>query len=78
MKAVNRSELSCVPFLLLPNENTNGLIRQFVPKQTDIAELRHQRIKEFENLLNEQPRKRHGFKTPNEVFTGTVTKPCYV
>lgn len=60
------------------NENTNGLIRQFVPKRTDIAELSPQRIKEFENLLNERPRKRHGFKTPNEVFTGTVTKPCCV
>lgn len=60
------------------NENTNGLIRQFVPKRTNIAELSHQRIKKFENLLNERPRKRHGFKTPNEVFTGTVTNPCCV
>ena len=47
-------------------------------KRTDIAELSHQRIKEFENLLNERPRKRHGFKTPNEVFTGTVTNQCCV
>jgi IS30 family transposase len=60
------------------NENTNCLIRQFVTKRTDIAEVSLQRIKEFENLLNERPSKSHGFKTPNEVLTGTVTKPCCV
>lgn len=60
------------------NENTNGLIRQFVPKRTNFAEVSHQRIKEIENLLNERPRKRHGYKTPNEVFTATVIKPCCV
>lgn len=56
------------------NENTNGLIRQFVPKRTDISQVSHHRIKEIENLLNERPRKRHGYKTPNEVFTATITK----
>jgi transposase, IS30 family len=56
------------------NENTNGLIRQFVPKRTDISEVSHKRIQEIENLLNERPRKRHGYKTPNEVFTATTTK----
>jgi len=51
------------------NENTNGLIRQFVPKRTNFAEISHQRIKQIENLINERPRKRLGYKTPNEVFS---------
>lgn len=56
------------------NENTNGLIRQFIPKRTNIAEISHQRVKEIENLLNERPRKRLGYKTPNEVFAEARAK----
>jgi len=51
------------------NENTNGLIRQFVPKRTNFAEISHQRIKQIENLINERLRKRLRYKTPNEVFS---------
>ncbi len=58
------------------NENTNGLIRQFVPKRTNFAEISHPRIKEIENLLNERPRKRHGYKTPNEVFSNAKDDIC--
>ncbi len=58
------------------NENTNGLIRQFVPKRTDFAKISHPRIKEIENLLNERPRKRHGYRTPNEVFKDAQLKTC--
>ncbi len=50
------------------NENTNGLVRQFVPKRTYIAMISSQRIKEIENLINNRPRKRLGYQTPNEVF----------
>jgi IS30 family transposase len=58
------------------NENTNGLIRQFVPKRTNFAEISHQRIRQIENLLNERPRKRLGYKTPNEVFSEASAKTC--
>jgi len=56
------------------NENTNGLIRQFIPTRTNIAEISHKRVKEIENLLNERPRKRLGYETPNEVFSEAKAK----
>ncbi len=59
-------------------ENTNGLIRQFVPKRTNFASVTHQRIKESENLLSERPRKRLRYKTPNEIFTANQPKKWYV
>lgn len=48
------------------NENTNGLIRQFIPKKTDFAQISDQDVQRFEDILNNRPRKRLGFKTPNE------------
>lgn len=48
------------------NENTNGLIRQYLPKRRsmrDVTQLHCTRIAEH---LNARPRKRHGFLTPNE------------
>jgi transposase, IS30 family len=51
------------------NENTNGLIRQFVPRKTDFSKVSHHRIKEIETLINERPRKRLGYRTPNEGFS---------
>ncbi len=58
------------------NENTNGLARQFVPKGTHFADVSHVRIRQIETLLNERPRKRHGFKTPIEVFNEDQAKLC--
>lgn len=50
------------------NENTNGLIRDFFPKGTDFTRISHQAVARVEHLLNERPRKRLGYKTPNEVL----------
>ena len=50
------------------NENTNGLIRQYIPKGTDFSEVTNKRIKWIENNLNNRPRKRLGYLTPNEKF----------
>ena len=50
------------------NENTNGLLRQFFPKGTDFAQISHQEVACVEKLLNERPRKRLGYRTPNEVL----------
>jgi IS30 family transposase len=50
------------------NENTNGLIRQYVPKGTSMANLTQQRCNTIARALNNRPRKRLGFKTPQECF----------
>ena len=50
------------------NENTNGLIRQYVPKGSDIRTLTNEQIEHIMDRLNNRPRKSLGFLTPNEVF----------
>ena len=50
------------------NENTNGLIRQYVPKGSDIRTLTDEQIEQIMDRLNNRPRKSLGFLTPNEVF----------
>lgn len=54
------------------NENTNGLIRQYFPKGTDFATVSDEAVAVVENQLNNRPRKRLHYKTPNEVFTHRV------
>lgn len=49
-------------------ENTNGLIRRFIPKRTRIDDLTDQQIQNIENWLNNRPRKVLNFKTPSEAF----------
>ena len=50
------------------NENTNGLIRQYLPKGTNLSRLTQQQCDRIAEHLNNRPRLRHGFLTPNEVF----------
>lgn len=50
------------------NENLNGLIRRFLPKKTNFANITDEEITQIEYLLNSRPRKRFGGKTPYEVF----------
>ena len=50
------------------NENTNGLIRQYVPKGYDVRVLTDEQVERIMNRLNNRPRKSLGFLTPNEVF----------
>jgi IS30 family transposase len=53
-------------------ENTNGLIRRFIPKQTPLSSLNAASIVGLENWLNDRPRKVLKFKTPREVFQALV------
>ena len=50
------------------NENTNGLLREYIPKSTDIDALSEEEIAAFFDKLNKRPRKCLGWKTPFEVF----------
>ena len=52
------------------NENTNGLIRQYLPKKTDFKKVTQKQIDNVMEKLNNRPRKCLGFKTPNQVFFG--------
>ena len=55
------------------NENTNGLIRQYIPKGTDFSEITDEFVSWIENKLNNRPRKRLGYLTPNEKFNSILT-----
>ena len=50
------------------NENTNGLIRDFLPKRTDFNLISDEEILEIQNILNNRPRKALQFKRPVYVF----------
>jgi IS30 family transposase len=50
------------------NENTNGLIRQYLPKKTNFNNYSDQDLEEIQMRLNSRPRKRLGYSTPNEIF----------
>ncbi len=50
------------------NENTNGLVRQYVPKGTDLRATSHRAVAAMESSLNDRPRKRLGYRTPREVL----------
>jgi IS30 family transposase len=49
-------------------ENTNGLIRRFLPKSTDLATIPLLKIQHIEDWLNNRPRKCLNFLTPAEAF----------
>lgn len=50
------------------NENTNGLIRQYLPKGMNMARLTQRQCDRIAKALNTRPRKRHDFKTPEQMF----------
>lgn len=52
------------------NENTNGLIRQYFPKDTNFQEVTEAEIAKVMEKLNNRPRKSRGGKSPNELFKG--------
>ena len=56
------------------NENTNGLIRRFLPKGTDFNNVTEEQLKAIENNLNNRPKKVLGYKTPNEQMLQEINK----
>lgn len=54
------------------NENTNGLLRQYLPKGTDLTRLTPKQCARIAAHLNDRPRRRLGFRTPLEVYHASV------
>lgn len=55
------------------NENLNGLLRQFFPKQMSFKQVTKKQIDLVANLLNTRPRKRHEYKSPKELIQSCVS-----
>jgi IS30 family transposase len=55
------------------NENTNGLLREYLPKGTDLNAWTPDQLQAIATELNDRPRKRLGYHTPTEQFTKLLT-----
>lgn len=51
------------------NENINGLLREYLPKGTDLSPYTAAQLQHIEDELNDRPRKRFGWHTPREELT---------
>jgi len=54
------------------NENTNGLLRQYLPKGIDVSTYSQAKLNAVARRLNERPRKKLDFRTPAEMFNQAV------
>ena len=54
------------------NENTNGLLRQYLPKGTDLSTHSDADLKRVQRSLNDRPRKTLGYLTPSEAYAQVV------
>jgi IS30 family transposase len=63
------------PWQRWTNENTNWLLRQFLPKWTDFSSLTEKELQTYVTLLNNRPRETLWFLTPHEVFHN-IPKSC--
>lgn len=54
------------------NENTNGLLRQYFPKRSDLSRHSAADLEAVEERLNNRPRKALGWLTPAQVFTASL------
>jgi transposase, IS30 family len=70
-KILGTSSYFCEPFHSYERgtvENTIGLVRRFLPKKTNLANISQNHLTKIEYWLNKRPRKCLGYKTPAEIF----------
>lgn len=60
------------------NENLNGLIRQYFPKRMDFSSITEEQINQVVNILNNRPRKRYDYKSPNQMFSAKLDSTSLV
>jgi len=60
------------------NENTNGLLRQYLPKGISLAGLTQDDLNKIATLLNNRPRKALGFATPNEKLRALIANDASI
>jgi IS30 family transposase len=58
------------------NENTNGLLRQYFPKKTDLSDYAQSDLDKVALRLNQRPRKTLGFQTPASKLRASVASTC--
>ena len=74
--------LGCQTFFARPyaswqrgtSENTNGLIRQYAPKDRKFETLTDEEVQMIQDRLNHRPRKRLGFKTPHQILYASIKR----
>jgi aspartate-semialdehyde dehydrogenase len=59
------------------NENFNGLVRDYLPKKTNFAEVTDEQVKNISEELNQIPRKRFDFLSPSKVFNLLIKKVAF-
>ncbi|OLK87585.1 transposase, partial [Xanthomonas oryzae pv. oryzicola] len=56
------------------NENTNGLLRQFMPKGADLSKASQEYLNNVADLMNARPRQTLGWKTPNQALEEEIAQ----
>ena len=56
------------------NENINGLLREYLPKGTDLSTVTPQQLQHIQDELNDRARERFGFHTPREQLAKLIAQ----